>query len=386
MLTQGKYGIAKGVIGNALNNGEASGSSAGQTRSAVSEGAVTITDEAEQQQRTGKTVEETVASLNRDTAHAQTAAQKQDVQVMERTAQAEQAIKQAVFKEAVKFTDESYRKMFLVKHPMLEHLRGEDGKLTYDEKGKPVMRELSGDETRNLKPGPDGKISIANNGIFNDRDAAAKYASQHSTTEDQQYLIYFPEAENAVSELLIAGYQKFLENDYFGLSNSTQATKDILNQYGQGNLHLDGHSRGAMTIGNALESVQNQPNAQGTLGGTTINFYGAAYNAEKADDILSDLQNRDAVTDVSKLNGMVIQTETHQADPVGRIIGGNPATGGTIPEGSSTAKEAVTVLGGENTVHNCYGAGGEDCEKFWSGSPNNQPVLQPVKVYPVTQP
>jgi filamentous hemagglutinin len=386
MLTQGKYGAAKAVVGNALNNGEASGSSAGRTLSAVSGGAVVITDERKQTELTGKDAQVTVTSLNRDAANAHTAAQKQDVQVMERTAQAEQAIKQAVFKEAVKFTDESYRKMFLVKHPMLEHLRGEDGKLMYDEKGKPVMRELSGDETRNLKPGPDGKISIANNGIFNDRDAAAKYASQHSTTEGQQYLIYFPEAENAVSELLIAGYQKFLENDYFGLSNSTQATKDMMNQYGQGNLHLDGHSRGAMTIGNALESVQNQPNAQGTLGGTTINFYGAAYNAEKADNILSDLQNRDAVTDVSKLNGMVIQTETHQADPVGRIIGGNPATGGTIPEGSSTAKEAVTVLGGENTVHNCYGAGGEDCEKFWSGSPNNQPVLQPVKVYPVTQP
>ncbi len=170
---------------------------------------------------------------------------------------------------------------------MFEHLRGADGKFLFDEHGKPITRELSDDEKMNLRPGQDGKISIANNGIFNDVDAAAKYASQHSTTAGPQYLIHFPEANNGVSELLIAGYQKFLENDFWGLSNSTQTTKDMMNQYGQGNLHFDGHSRGAMTIGNALESVQSQTNARGTLSGTTVNFFGAAYNAQQADGVLS---------------------------------------------------------------------------------------------------
>jgi len=56
MFTQGKYGIAKGVIGNAINNAGESGSSAGQTRSAVSEGAVNITDEVKQIALTGKDV------------------------------------------------------------------------------------------------------------------------------------------------------------------------------------------------------------------------------------------------------------------------------------------------------------------------------------------
>ncbi|MCF7531180.1 hypothetical protein L4G45_03020 [Pseudomonas sp. P2498] len=36
------------------------------TRSGISGGAVVITDDAEQQKRTGKTAEQTVASLNRD--------------------------------------------------------------------------------------------------------------------------------------------------------------------------------------------------------------------------------------------------------------------------------------------------------------------------------
>ena len=81
-----------------------------------------------------------------------------------------------------------------------------------------------------------------------------------------------------------------------------------------------------------------------------------------------------------------MQTQTHVADLVGRLLGGNPTTGGTIPKGSSFAKEVVNVLGGENTAHNCYGAGSEGCKKFWSGSPNNQPILQPVKVYSAPQP
>lgn len=165
MFTQGKYSVAKGVIGNALNNASESGSSSGQTRSAVSAGTVTILDEEKQKQLTGKTAEQTVASLNRDTASAHTAAQKQDVQAMKQTVEAERAIKQAVVAEAVKFTDESYRKIFVEKHSMYEVVKDEDGNTQYDkETGKPVLRELSEEEKRNLKPGPDGKVHIAANG------------------------------------------------------------------------------------------------------------------------------------------------------------------------------------------------------------------------------
>ena len=108
-----------------------------------------------------------------------------------------------------------------------------------------------------------------------------------------------------------------------------------------------------------------------------MNFYGAAYNAEKADSILSNLQNRDTITDFSQLNGMVIQTQTHKADPVGRLVGGNPETGGTIPDGSSVAKEVVNVLGGDNTVHNCYGkSDAVQCSDFWN---SGFPALKPVR-------
>lgn len=43
------------------------------------------------------------------------------------------------------------------------------------ETNRPVLRKLSEAEKHNLKPGPDGKVHIADNGIFNDAQAAGGY-------------------------------------------------------------------------------------------------------------------------------------------------------------------------------------------------------------------
>ena len=76
----------------------------------------------------------------------------------------------------------------------------------------------------------------------------------------------------------------------------------------------------------------------------------------------------------------VLQFQNHAADPVGGLIGGgNPPTGGTIPEGSSTVREAVRAATGQpNTTHNCYGNGGEKCKPFWGDSENQKPISQPT--------
>lgn len=387
MFTEGKYGVAKGVIGNALNNASDSGSSSGQTRSAVSQGIVTITDQAGQQQRTGQSAEQTVVSLNRDPANAQTSAQKQDVQAMERTVAAERAIKEAVYKEAVKFTDESYRTIFIKKAEVYELGKDKDGNIT--------RRALSESEKNELKPGADGKVHIVDNGIFNDADYASKNGLQHSATSEPLYLVHFPEADNGISEILVAGYQKFLEGDALGLANATQETKNIMNTYGQQGLVLDGHSRGSLTIENAMASIENHTNAVGSLSGTYVSLFGPAQNVLNADNTLAILQNRDAVTDLATKNSMVIHYQVHAADPVGTLLGQNDSTGGTIPEGSSVFTEQTrAATGQENTAHNLYftnevnfkpGLDLDDRKKlisdFWGG---NTPVLVPVRTYPAT--
>jgi filamentous hemagglutinin len=118
--------------------------------------------------------------------------------------------------------------------------------------------------------------------------------------------------------------------------------------------------------------------ATGTLTNTTINLYGSAYNALQADNLLAPLQNRDTVTDLNLLNSMVIHQQTHQADFVGYLIGGNPPTGGTIPPESSFMQETLRILGGANTAHSCYGNGDKKCGQLWDFS---KPILTPVRSY-----
>ncbi len=259
-----------------------------------------------------------------------------------------------------------------------------------------TSRKLTESEKSNFIQSSDGKVHIATNGIFNDQMAAAKYAAQHSSSEGAQYVVYFPQADNAVSELLVAGYQKFLEGDTIGLTNATQEIKNLTNKYGQEGLQLDGHSRGSLTIGNALDSIATQPNAQGSLSNTTINFFGPAQNVLNADEQLSYLQNRDAATNLDTKNNMVIHYMNNAADPVGTYIGGNAPTGGTIPQTEPITTTIVSGIpvsnantnlnemvragtGQANTSHNSYGnAKQESLDSFWGGK---TPNLTPIRTY-----
>lgn len=374
MASQGKYGVAKAAIGNALNSANESGSASGQTLATVSGARITITDEAAQNALTGQTAEEVVTSLSRDANAAHTSVRKLDAQALQQRVEAERVIKQAVVATAFQFTDEAYRKIFLEKHPFFEVVRDESGKTVMDPgTGRPVLRELSDTEKMNLKPGANGKVHIATNGIFNGPEAAGAYAHQHSTSEGPQYVIHFPEANNIVSELLVAGYQKYLENDFTGLSNSTTQVLNYLKRYGQDGLHLDGHSRGSITIGNALESLGTSTGSAAPLSNTSINFFGPAYSAKAAAGLLHVLSGGQQDS---------VGLQNHVADPVGRLLGGNPATGGTLPEGSSLIGEAVRAgTGQENTTHNCYGPNAPvACRDFWVDSPNSKPINQPIRI------
>jgi filamentous hemagglutinin len=326
-----------------------------------------------------------VASLNRDTANAQVTAQRFDGQAMAQRAQVEQAIKTQSVAEAAKFTDEAYKKMFLTQVDIYKIKRDENGNVKLNEKtGLPEYVMLSPEQKQNLSPSnADDKVHIANNGIFNDLDGAAKYANQHSTSgTGEQYFIYAPKADNPVSEFVIAGYQKFLEGNTLGLTNATQENVNAINQYGQSGLQLDGHSRGALTTMNAMQSVEQQSNAQGSMSGSTVNFYGPAANVQNADAVLSNLQNRQAMTP-DQQNAATLHYECQVGDPVCRlpIVGNNASTGGTIPPDSNIIKEGVrAITGSTNTTHNCYGTNNKDgqCDSFWNNQPNKLPTLVPV--------
>lgn len=384
-MLDGKLGTAKALLANSLANGSDSDSAASDTRSAISAGTLVITNAERQRVVAGMSVDQTIANLNRNTEAAHVAVERLDVAEMGRKVEAEQEIKREFYNQVSMLADEAYRKIFLEKARVYEVLKGEDGKALRDENDKVRYRELSDEEKQHLKPGPDGKVHIANNGIFNDADGAARYADQHSSADTgPQYLIHFEKANNFTSEIMIAAYQKNLENDFWGLSNATVQTKEYMVQFGQSGLHIDGHSRGTMTTGNAMESLARDPANVGVLGDTSMNFFGAAYGVKKADTLLGVLQNRSAVSSESQREAMTLAYQNHNYDPVARSlgVGFNPGTGGTIPKGSNPLWEWVKVFFADESVHNCYLSASAGCAKYWEGSKEGRSEFVKVKPQP----
>ncbi|MBD8190767.1 hemagglutinin repeat-containing protein [Pseudomonas fluorescens] len=384
-MLDGKLGTAKALLANSLNNGSDSDSESSDTRSAISAGTLVITNAERQRVVGGMTVDQTIANLNRNTEAAHVAVGRLDVAEMGRKVEAEQEIKREFYHQVSLLADEAYRKIFIEKARVYEVLKDENGKARVDKEGKVEYRELSDEEKLHLKKGPDNKVHIANNGIFNDADAAARYANQHSSADTgPQYLIHFEKANNFTSELMIAAYQKNLENDFWGLSNATVQTKEYMVQFGQSGLHIDGHSRGTMTTGNAMESLARDSSNIGVLGDTSMNFFGAAYGVQKADSLLGILQDRSRFSSEEKREEMALQYQNHRFDPVARTpgVGFNPGTGGTLPPGSNPVLEWLKVFYAGESVHNCYGAAGPGCAVYWKDFKENRSQFVKVKPQP----
>jgi len=365
MLTS-KYAAAKGLASNLQNHGEADIKDSSTTLSAIAPADITITNESAQQELTGKNAEESIAALNRDTTDTNRVLAKPNMEVLQQEAQQEQADRLLLITTLSTFTDESFKKMFLTKARMFEVARDDEGKIILDSEGKPIMHELDETEKLNLKAnGEDKKLNVFTNGIFNDEAAAGNYSVQmaEAPVGEKVYLVYFPDANNFFSELLIAAYQKNLESTALGITNATQEIVNLSQIYGQDGLNLIGHSRGAMTIGNALE-VLKTIGLEDPLSNTSIKFVGPAYSTQEAANTLNTLSGGNQTT---------IQLQNHMADFVGRLIGDNQATYGEVSEGSSLIKEWINMFGESPTVHSCYGNTGKD-------SPCTQTYGKPILV------
>ena len=117
--------------------------------------------------------------------------------------------------------------------------------------------------------------------------------------------------------------------------------------------------------------------------GLTIRTFGPAFDVIAADGLLSFVQGRSASGYSTGPDGPVLQYQNHIADPVGGMVGGNAATGGTVPEGSSAANEAFRAVTGQPiTVHNCYGQSSQPgCANLWrdsGGFPIFNPATPPI--------
>ncbi len=370
-MMDGKYAMAKAIAGNALNNGSANQNNASTTTSAISAGNITVGSKTTDTSKE-KLTDSNGKAVSTDTSNTNRALAKADVAGLQKSAQEQQARNMLVLQTAVAFTDQAFKLAFLDQAKMYKKVPRTDAE------GKPTIQwqEMTTEEKAKIPPGS----RIANNGIFNggpnDPKAAQNLAEQNSSGV-AQYLVHFPQANTLVAELLVAGYQKFLENGTTGLTNATQQNVDLIKQTG-GDITLDGHSRGGMTVGNALTAVQEQGGAGGK---TNVNLYGSAYNAQDAANTVNQITNGQGQ----------VTSQVHKDDFVGTVLGGNAATGGTSPAGSSTLQEWIKMLGGGSTAHNNYGEGKEmpngqggtksNVGDYWEGEkPKPQTVLPSGKI------
>ncbi|WP_375653433.1 filamentous hemagglutinin [Bartonella sp. MR110HLJHH] len=223
----------------------------------------------------------------------------------------------------------------------------------------PHFHYLTDEEKQHLQEGSDGKVHVFLNGIFTPPYEAAVYAEQHAENKNVPlYFVVFPQADSAISELLVAGYQKFMENNFWGLTNSTQEAKDIMSRYGNTGLHFDAHSRGSLTGFNMMNSFK-QEGVNDVAGNTTISFHGPAANVLAASGLLGYVSGGKQTT---------IGFDGHRFDFVSRWIGGNGYTYETIPAGSNWWKETWNMFTNPNSVHTCLGHANAMCNILYGTS------------------
>jgi filamentous hemagglutinin len=385
-MLSGKYELGKAVVGNLLNNGSAGQSDASTTKTAISAAQVTVNGKTTDTSKDQLT-DSNGKAVSTDTANASRTLVKADVAGLQKTAQDQQAGNNLLFKAATAFTDEAYRTMYKAGAQMYKVPPGCSD--------KSCAVPLSEQEAMALKTSQDGKVHLSNNGIFNDLDGAVKYAQQHGGTmnvdgskdysnkSENQYIIFAPQANNVLSELIIAGVQKSGATPYVGLTNAEQKTADVIQkttQQGNG-LVIDSHSRGTLTTTNAEQALVNQGGIKDAAGNTVIptiqmNNYGGAQNNVTGNQTLQQLTgNKDAQ----------INSTVHQNDLIGSVVGGNQATttytstaaDGTkttvtgISDGKSPVGNAVNIMTGTVTPHNCYGTAGKECDTQWDSIPKS---------------
>ncbi|MQA41712.1 hemagglutinin repeat-containing protein [Rugamonas aquatica] len=364
MLQTGKYGIAKGVLTNALGSTSDDGSSAGQTRSAVSAGAVTISDETLQKQLTGKTAEEAVASLNRDTAHAHVAAEMQDVQSMKKTVETDQAIKQETIKNVTALTDEAYRSR-MVEKPTLYKVECQEASCVNNPNGitkVPTTKDA-------LQSATDVNTVLAINGIFNNAERAAQLAYQNAENIDKTatnpegnkpktiFLLHVNEANNSLSELMAVGYEKLISSldyktaNFLGYTNGAEEYAALLASRGAQPTNSLGHSRGTLLQESAFTILGARPDAAGNFyinPKLTVRGVGGAAGVVGYFEAASKIQGPKRIENSVTFNYF-------PNDPVATSIfaGANPGNWGLA--------DLWQVYKSSNSMHSCYGSGASGC-------------------------
>ncbi|WP_249961062.1 hypothetical protein [Histophilus somni] len=403
------YALAKIGATNLLSNTRKSKNASSVTSSVISQGQFNIQDLEGQ---------DNIARIQKSTLEQTNRLAQPDYRGLQKEVKIDSAIKRQFFSNMAGLTDEAYRTMFIAEHRMFTTKVDEKGNPIKDPKllseinkeadekgidrevyrktevakGRNIyqLKEVSDQERENLRQVTytdplTGKLNtryvVAFNGIFNDENAAAKLAVQNYVAGqnpdtgkidkklfENLYFVHHPKANNPISEVLVAGYQKMLEgsfnNKIFGMDNSALQAVELMKSYGKDNLYLGSHSRGTLTLSNALTALNTEENRKNKiLSGTLIKMVGPAANVSNADNRLSRLQTGSARNNSNSAGS--IRIENHISDLVGSmpiLLGGNPSTMDENLLNKNKLDLIKDIFSNErSSVHNCYGLGQEQC-------------------------
>lgn len=340
-MFDGKYLLARNVVGNLLNNADSSANSSGTTYSAVSAGQVTITDNGKQLALSGISAADTVASLNRDTAGANGIVQQVDLAQMKDRVDANKEIKDATLATAFTFTDDAYKTLFT---PVQFYNVFCDGVTCVNNAKQVAQLPISFDEAV-----ASGKY-FAVNGIMNNDVRAGQLAYQNTSINgdgekpDSIVLMYIPKAQNSFGDVLVAGYEKVLA-PYLGYSAADITMASYISARGNNTVtDIMAHSRGTIVTRNALDILGESGFKNGNISVTAV---GLAVTPNQLTD--------SAVKVVGAANAGQITSVFMMNDPVSVVAGFN---NGSIWQ---SLLEFPNVRAKDNSAHSCYGTGTAGC-------------------------
>lgn len=356
-VSQGRYGVAKGLVGNAVDGGAASESSEGTTRSVISPGAVRITDEVRQVARTGLTAAEALAAVSREADGAQQPVARLDPRAMLAQVQAAQTIRNEAVRTFTQFSDPAWRVMFK-EPPQFYRVTCPPGADCTRHPELAQRERMTGtpEQVRaEIAQAPAGAV-LAVNGIQNSAERAAVLAMQNAEPQpgggkpETIFLMHYLPSGNAISELMVAGYERVL-SDPLGATNPTRAYAQALDARGDRETVSLGHSRGTLVQANALGLL-----ARTGVEGRDIVVQGLGGPLPAS----TYLQSAVRVVDPVKADRIAFSYFSN--DPVAVIVGGNP--------GGVSLANLLHMFSASNSAHSCYGTGAAGCQQVQYLAPN----------------
>lgn len=437
-----KYALAKMGLGNLLGNAGESESRQSLTRSIISEGDWQIASAQGRQN---------IAGIEKGTSSAHKALAKADREGLLKEVELNRDIAKEFVNETLigGIADEAYRSQFIAEHRLMTFKMDENGEPIEDKQLEKDMkkefnqssklkkefalfedyweaykamggniyelREVSDQERKNLKTArytdPETgktveKIVVGVNGIFNNIQAAAKFAAQqyvgrfnpeknrYERTYQNVYFLHNPETNgrgfSKLPEIAVAGFHKMLEGakignkTIIGLGNSGLALGNIMEDYGKdkNGLFIGSHSRGTLVVDNVLSTLNTRANRdKKILSNTELKMVGPAANVARADERLFQLQQGVTTPRTADFAHQSIQIENHELDLIGMLIGRNPATVGTNTQQKSQWQAIRDIIGDYTSPHNCYGMANKRCATDGYRDPKNEQTQSPTGVF-----